>query len=112
MWLAMLKNLKSIEDTKPALFSLLSTSGTLSGISIGLMGVVQNKAANGSSTIADDALLFSGLGFLSVCYMVFFALRHLDSPRLPLLIAVIDSVFLCSLTLVVLSGFVLTYQLM
>ena len=105
----MLKNLKSPEETRPALYSLLGASSTLAGICIALVGVLQNKASIGS--MADDMLLLAGLVFLSVCYLVFFALRHLDSPAIARLTTATDVVFLCSLTMVVLSGFVITYQL-
>ncbi len=106
----MLKNLKSTEDTKTALFSLLNASSTLAGICIALVGVLQNKID--AKSIADDMLLFAGLGFLSVCYLVFFTLRHLDSAKIVRLTTATDAVFLCSLTMVVLSGFVITYKLM
>ena len=72
----MLKNLRNPTDTSSAMLSLLPTSGTMAGISIGLMGVVNLRQTPTISSVADDMLLFSALGFLLVCYLIFFALRR------------------------------------
>ena len=57
-------------------------------------------------------LLFSALGFLLVCYLIFFALRRVHLGLLPRWTTVIDLVFLASLTLMVFSGFVILYEFM
>lgn len=92
------------------MLSLLPTSGTMAGISIGLMGVVHLRQTPTISNIADDMLLFSALGFLLVCYLIFFALRRVHVGLLPRWTTLIDLVFLASLTLMVFSGFVILYE--
>lgn len=106
----MLKNLKNQKDTTDAMLSLLPTSGTLAGISIGLVGVVNLKQLGSVSTIADEMLLLSSIGFLSVCYLIFFALRSVNPVAKLRWAAIIDVVFLVSLTLVVFSGFVIVFE--
>ena len=108
----MLKNIKEPTDLRQMLVSLLSTSGTLAGISLALVGIVNLRVSNTKiETIADDMFLFSSLGFLFLCYFIFFALRHIHSERARLWSVIIDLVFLFSLTLLVFAGFVTVYAL-
>jgi hypothetical protein len=109
----MLKNITDPESLQKLLLSLLSTSGTLAGLSLALVGIVNLKISNTKvETLADDLFLFSSLGFLVVCYFIFFTLRRLDSKRVRIWTNIIDVVFLSSLTLLVMSGFVVVYALM
>lgn len=106
----MLKNINTPENLQHLLLGLLSTSGTLAGLSMTLVGIVNLKMANSKiETIADDIFLFSSLGFLLVCYLVFFAMRRLQSHRIRFLTDMIDAVFLFSLTALVIAGFVVVY---
>ena len=99
------------QDLRQLLLSLLSTSGTLAGLSMALVGIVNLKVANTSvGTVADDMFLFASLGFLVVCYLIFFTLRRLQSTRVRSWTNAIDVVFLFSLTLLVMSGFVVLYS--
>ena len=107
----MLKNVKDPKDLQSLLLALLSTSGTLAGISLALVGIVNLKITSTKvETLADDMFLLSSLGFLSICYFTFFTLRRLNSRRVQYWTNVIDFVFLCSLTLLVISGFVVVYS--
>ena len=63
-------------------------------------------------TLADDIFLFASLGFLLVCYLVFFTLRRLHTTKVQYWTNLIDSLFLCSLTLLVIGGFAIVYTLM
>jgi nitrate reductase gamma subunit len=106
----MLKNVKDPKDLKDILLSVLGTSGTMAGLSMALVGIINLRAANTSTeTIADDLFLFSSAGFLIVCYLVFFALRRLSKPNIRTWTAMIDVLFLTSMTVLVLSGFVVLY---
>jgi nitrate reductase gamma subunit len=106
----MLKNVKDHKDLQQLLVSLISTSGTLAGISLALVGIVNLKVANTKvETIADDMFLFSSLGFLIVCYLIFFTLRRLQSKKVHYWTNAIDFVFLFSMTLLVIAGFVIVY---
>lgn len=107
----MLKNVKDPSDLRQLLLAILSTSGTLAGISLALVGIINLKICNTKvATLADDIFLFSSLGFVFVCYCTFFALRHLHTSHIQLWTAIIDVVFLFSLTLLVLAGFVTVYE--
>lgn len=107
----MLKNINNPKDLRQLLMSLLSTSGTLAGISIALVGIVNLKISNTKvETMADDMFLFSSLGFVVVCYLVFFALRRAHSRNVRYWTNVIDFVFLGSLSLLVMAGFVVVYE--
>ena len=106
----MLSNFNEPKEAREIMLSLLPTSGTLAGLSIGLMSVANMKTGGAIGTIADDLFLFSGVGFLTVCYQIFFALRRVSSERLPFWVQIIDFTFLASLTLVVVSGFLVIYE--
>lgn len=108
----MLKNLKDSKEAREAMLSLLPTSGTLAGISIGLVGVINSGMKGNVSTIADDVLLVAALGFLFVCYMIFFAIRHEDTKVASGLMHMIDITFLFPMTLIVFSGFIVVYEFM
>ena len=82
----------------------------MAGIAVGLVGVIQFRPEGGATTLADDILMVSALGFLLVCYAIFFALRVEDAGRLARILAWIDGLFIASLTLVVLSGFMIVYE--
>ena len=106
----MLKNARDPDLLLQLLLSLLSTSGTMAGISLALVGIANYRiVSTRMSSIADDIFLFASLGFVIVCYMTFFAIRHLHSPRLARWTAVIDITFLASLTLLIVAGFVTVY---
>ncbi len=107
----MLKNVSDPKDLQLLLFSLLSTSGTLAGLSMALVGIINLKITNTKAeTLADDMFLFSSLGFLVVCYLIFFTLRRVRSKQIHYWTNFIDTVFLFSLTLLVGAGFVVVYE--
>lgn len=106
----MLKNTRDPKVLLQMLLSLLSTSGTMAGISLALVGIVNLRILSTKvASVADDIFLFAALGFVAVCYMTFFAIRNLQSPQLARWTDVIDFAFLFSLTLLVLAGFVTVY---
>jgi len=106
----MLKNVRDPKILLQMLLSLLSTSGTMAGISLALVGIVNLRITSTKiASTADDIFLFASLGFVAVCFLTFFALRHIDSPKLGRWTDVIDMVFLLSLTLLVVAGFATVY---
>ena len=106
----MLKNTSNPKTLLQILLSLLSTSGTLAGISLALVGIVNLRIASTKvASTADDIFLFASLGFVAVCYMTFFAIRHIESPHLHYWTTIIDFAFLASLTLLIIAGFVTVY---
>lgn len=107
----MLKNLDDPKQARDAMFSLLQTSGTLAGIGVGLVGIINVGRGGTVATLADDILLLSALGFLVVCYLVFFAVRSINAGTVRRMTQVIDILFLASMTLMVLAGFIVAYAL-
>lgn len=107
----MLKNLRDPKEAREAMMSVLETSGTLAGIGVGLVGFL-NSTPGAAATIADDILLFSALGFLVVCYLIFFAVRNVSASGTWRMFQLIDILFLASMTLMVLAGFIVVYALM
>jgi hypothetical protein len=106
----MLKNFRGRDELQRLLLAILSTSGTLAGLSMALVGIVNLRVTNTQvETLADDMFLFSSVGFLVVCFLVFFALRRLDSASVERWTTIIDVIFLLSMTLLVVSGFVALY---
>lgn len=94
------------------MLSMLSTSGTLAGIGIGLVGIINTGRGGSAATIVDDILLLSALGFLGVCYLIFFAVRNVKASLTWRIREIIDVLFLVSMTLMVLAGFIVAYTLM
>ena len=106
----MFKNTSDKNVLLQMLLSLLSTSGTMAGISLALVVIVNLRITSSKvASVADDIFLFASLGFVVVCYMTFFAIRHVQSPRLSRWTDIIDFTFLFSLTLLVIAGFVTVY---
>ncbi len=106
----MLKNITDPQELRRILLSLLSTCGTLAGISLALVGIVNIKISNTKvESFADDMFLFSSFGFVLACYLIFFALRQINTMQLRLWTNIIDVVFLFSLTLLVIAGFMVVY---
>ena len=106
----MLKNTSDPEILLRILLSMLSTSGTMASIGLALVGIVNLRITSTHvASAADDIFLFSSLGFVMVCYMTFFAIRHIQSPKLARWTGVIEFAFVSSLTLLISAGFVTVY---
>jgi nitrate reductase gamma subunit len=109
----MLKNVEDPKDLLQVLLSLLSTSGTLAGLSLALVGIVNLKVGDTTvETLADDMFLFASVGFLVVCYLVFFAMRRVRAKKVQYWANLIDLLFLASLTLLVMAGFTTLYAVL
>lgn len=108
----MLKHVRDPKEARATMLSLLETAGTLAGIGIGLAGFLDANRTGPATTIADDILLLSALGFLVVCYLVFFAMRSATAAATWRMLKVIDVVFLGSMTCMVLAGFIVVYTLL
>lgn len=108
----MLKNLRDPKEARDAMLSLLSTAGTLAGIDIALVGFINTGRGDTTTTIADDILLLSAMGFLCVCYLIFFAVRNLTGTHAWRMLAIIDLMFLGAMTLMVLAGVIVVYTML
>lgn len=111
------KNIQELNDTKEILLTLdillalLSHTVALVGIAVALVGIINFKPVlTGISRFADYLFIFSGLGFVLVGSLMYFALRRLHSSQLMLLSKFIDIVFLAALIMLVLAVFLTVYS--
>ena len=106
----MLKHTSDPDLLLRVLLSMLATSGTMASISLALVGIVNLRITSTHvASAADDMFLFASLGFVIVCYMTFFAIRHMQSPKLSHWADIIEFTFVSSLTLLIGAGFVTVY---
>lgn len=92
---------------------LLSLSGTLSGLCVTGVTLFHTLGkASLQETFADDILAISALMFLLCTYAIFFTLRTKRESIALALEKVVDSLFLLALTGMVISGFIMVYNLL
>ena len=90
------------------LTSLLSLSGTLAGLCVGIVALI-NAAHRGQTTLIDDVLASCAAVFLLCIYLITFALRTRLRARAVILASSVDWVFLTTLTVMTLAGFFMVY---
>ncbi len=95
---------------RSALLSLLSTNGTLAGISVALAGIVNNSERSlHVATIADDIFVLGALLFVVNCYLVYFAIKQIGKRTFAKLSVAVDRLLLAGLTTLLVGGFVAVY---
>jgi ABC-type Fe3+-siderophore transport system permease subunit len=102
----------SVNWRREELLSLLSTSGSLAGLCItivALMNTFDKKRADVS--IVDDMLAVCAAAFLLCVYLIFWALRSQKAPVKVALIKMIDGVFLLAMTSMTIAAFVMIYTI-
>ena len=93
-----------------SLDTLVSASGTLSGIGLALVGILSAKSSlSNTETMADDLFLFASIGFLVVLAMGYLAQKEGPSKRTVRLQRTAESIFTIALLLLLVAGFVLVY---
>jgi hypothetical protein len=103
--------MKNPDDTpirRDELTSLLSLSGTLAGLCIGIVAFI-NGTHRGATTLIDDVLATCAATFLLCIYLITFALRTRSHSRAALLTEVIELLFLATLTVMTVAGFFMVY---
>ena len=90
------------------LTSLLSLSGTLAGLCIGIVAFI-NGSHRGATTLIDDVLASCAATFLLCIYLITFALRTSLRKRAVILTQVIELLFLATLTVMTVAGFFMVY---
>jgi uncharacterized membrane protein SpoIIM required for sporulation len=90
------------------LTSLLSLCGTLAGLCVGIVAFI-NASQRGAATAIDDVLAACAATFLLCIYLITFALRTRSHRRAALLARVIELLFLATLTVMTIAGFVMVY---
>ena len=106
----MLKNTRDPQLLTQMLLSLLATSATMAGVSLALVGITNYEIVSTKiASISDDIFLFSGVGFVVVCLLIFMAIRHVETARISTLARSIDTLFLASLALMLAGGYTNVY---
>jgi len=90
------------------LTSLLSLSGTLARLCIGIVAFI-NGTHRGATTLIDDVLATCAATFLLCIYLITFALRTRSHERAALLTEIIELLFLATLTVMTVAGFFMVY---
>ena len=98
---------------RETLLRLLSLSGSMSGISIGLVSLFRTSVAVKSvDTVADDLLCICGLMFLCTNLLSFWALRSYDPRRLSRWAVPAELLFIVAMIMLVGIGFMMVYTLL
>jgi len=92
------------------LTTLLPLCGTLAGLCIGIVAFI-NGSGGGRDTWLDDVLAMCAATFLLCIYLVIWALRTQSPQRLALLTKVVEMLFLATLTVMTILGFVMVYTI-
>ena len=90
------------------LTSLLSLSGTLAGLCIGIIAFI-NASHRGAGTAIDDVLASCAATFLLCIYLITFALRTRSDRRAHLIAKIVELLFLAALTVMTVAGFFMVY---
>ena len=101
-------------DTKPIrrdeLASLLGLCGNLAGLCIGIVAFV-NGSGKGAATWMDDVLATCAATFVLCIYLITWALRTGTSKRAAVLTGIVEVIFLATLTVMTITGFIMVYTI-
>ena len=93
-----------------SLNTLISTSGTIAGMGLAIVGILAAKQSmKYSEMISDDMFLFSSIGFLLVVVIGYLAQKHSEQHYYARLVRLAEWLFSLSLLLVVAAALVLLY---
>lgn len=96
--------------TEESIDTLVSISGTLSGIGLALVGILSAKSSlSHTETIADDLFLFSSIGFLVVLSVGYVAQKEKTGAHVTRMVDAAERVFSVLLVLLLVAGFMLVY---
>jgi len=94
------------------LLSLLSTSGSLAGLCITVVALMNTfNKARADVTVVDDMLAVCATAFLLSTYLIFWALRSRADRISAVLLNVVDGVFLSALTSMIIAGFIMIHSI-
>jgi hypothetical protein len=91
----------------------MTVSATLVGVCLTVIGIYRISCKLDSvNRLGDEFLALDALGFLSSCLLSYFALRAREKGRQRFLEKLADRIFLVSLSLMVLIGMLIVYELL
>ena len=92
------------------LFSLLSSSGSLAGLCITVVALMNSfNKVRAEVTVVDDMLAVCAAAFLLCTYLIFWALRSRAARISAILLNVVDWVFLSAQTIMTIAGFIIIH---
>jgi hypothetical protein len=94
------------------LLSLLAVSGTLAGLCITVVALMNTFDKSGSAvTVIDDLLAGCAAGFVACIYLIFWALRSPNVATFTRLVKAVDAVFMLTLASMTGAGFLMIYTM-
>ena len=94
------------------LLSLFSTSGSLAGLCITVVALMNTfDKTRADVTIVDDMLAVCAAAFLLYIYLIFWALSSRKTSTMVGLIKIIDGVFLLAITSMTVAAFIVIYTI-
>jgi len=94
------------------LLSLLTTSGSLAGLCITVVAVMNTfDKTRANVSVVDDMLAVCAGAFLICIYLIFWALRSPAGSLAVVLIKVVDVVFLLAMTSMTIAAFMMIYTI-
>src|ERR1700690_3449342 len=94
------------------LLSLLSTSGTLAGLCITVVALMNTfDRSRAAVTIVDDMFGVCALAFLSCIYLIFWAIRSRKFSIIEMLIKAVEGIFLMAMTFMTVTAFLMMYTI-
>jgi hypothetical protein len=102
----------SVDQRLEELLSLLSTSGSLAGLCITIVALMNTfNKARAAVSIVDDLLAVCAAAFLSCIYLIIWTLRSRRSSLSVVLIRVVDGVFLLAMTTMTIAAFLMVHTI-
>lgn len=102
----------SVNWRREELLSLLSTSGTLAGLCITVVALMNTfDKTQASVSIVDDMFGICAVAFLLCIYLIFWALRSHSATLSVVLIKTLEGVFLSAMTLMTVAAFFMIYTI-
>ena len=94
------------------MLSLLSTSGSLAGLCITIVALMNTfNKARAAVSIVDDLLAVCAAAFLSCIYLILWTLRSRRTSLSVVLIRVVDGVFLSAMTTMTIAAFLMVHTI-
>lgn len=94
------------------MLSLLSTSGTLAGLCITVVALMNTfDRARAAVTIVDDMFGVCAFAFLLCIYLIFWAIRSRKTSNSEVLIKAVEGVFLLAMTIMTIAAFLMIYTI-
>ena len=109
---AMTDQQNSTNSNRQELLGLLSVSGSLAGLCITVVALLNTfDKTRADVSLVDDVFALCGVGFLLSVYLIFWALRTHETTLSHRLLNIVDALFLLTLTSMTVGGFVMIYTI-